>query len=156
MITCQKADRFLGRMCVPITVAVAAVTMTASDALATGRFVVSGGVVTDSWTGLFWQALGPSSGYTWSGANNYCAGLVLSGYSDWRLPSVTELNSIVDNTRISPVVDLSVFPGTESKSYWTLTTSYFITLNAFRVSFDTGSTAYVSKESNLLKVRCVR
>lgn len=55
------------------------------------------GTITDTDTGLMWaQAPGPA--VNWTGALNYAENLVLAGYSDWRLPNIKELQSLVDFT----------------------------------------------------------
>lgn len=56
------------------------------------------GVVTDKLHKLMWQdndAVG-STTYTWTEAVAYCEYLELAGYSDWRLPEMDELESIID------------------------------------------------------------
>ena len=57
--------------------------------------------VTDNATGLMWMKQNgeQSDGdyqFTWAEALDYCENLTLAGYSDWRLPDVKELQSIVD------------------------------------------------------------
>ena len=57
------------------------------------------GTVTDNATGLMWQQSDDGNTYDWEEAMSYCENLNLAGYSDWRLPNVKELQSIVDYTR---------------------------------------------------------
>ena len=60
------------------------------------RFTDNGdGTVTDCVTGLMWQKetnlrMGPKA------AEEFCAKLTLAGYSDWRLPNIKELNTILN------------------------------------------------------------
>ena len=42
----------------------------------------------------------------------------LCGLSDWRLPTRTELLSIVDNSNFKPAVDTRFFPNTVPAYYW--------------------------------------
>ncbi len=48
----------------------------------------------------------------WQGALDYCQDSTSAGFSDWYLPSVDELRSIVDNHRVSPSIDPTAFPAT--------------------------------------------
>lgn len=50
---------------------------------------------TDSSSGLMWQASAPAGVYEWAEAHDYCNGLTLCGYSDWELPDIGELRSLI-------------------------------------------------------------
>jgi hypothetical protein len=52
----------------------------------------------DSSTGLMWAARDNGKDVTWKQAMKYCRELRLAGYSDWRLPSVDELEGIYDGS----------------------------------------------------------
>ncbi|MCP4129952.1 MAG: DUF1566 domain-containing protein [bacterium] len=75
--------------------------------------------VTDNNTGLIWQQANgeESTGdyqFSWENALAYCEALTLGGSSDWRLPDIKELQSIVyyDNPNYATskmVLDTSVF-----------------------------------------------
>lgn len=83
------------------------------------RFVASGGEVRDTETGLIWNRC--ALGMTWSGTT--CTGtpavvtLVEARNRakklgrGWRVPSVSELNSIVDRGCRNPAIDPDLFPG---------------------------------------------
>lgn len=43
----------------------------------------------------------------------------LCGYSDWRVPSVMELTSIVNYGRTQPTIDTDYFPNIRQTAYWT-------------------------------------
>lgn len=63
-------------------------------------FVDNGnGTITDNATGLMWMQDDNASGISWEEALSYAEGKEFAGYSDWRLPDVKELQSIVDYTR---------------------------------------------------------
>jgi hypothetical protein len=115
------------------------------------------GTVTDNATGLMWQQEDDNQGRNWESALAYCENLVLppGGYTDWRLPDVKELRSIVDNTRHDPAIDTTVFPGTISGVYWSSSTSPNGTDHAWYVVFDSGYVSYDTKRFTLY-VRCVR
>ncbi len=50
----------------------------------------------DDATGLLWSVKDSGSDTNWSQANNYCKSLALGGYTDWRLPTRKELETIYD------------------------------------------------------------
>lgn len=96
------------------------------------------GTVTDTETGLMWDrcllgtggincdAGDPPLSINWPSALQQA---VLAntgnhrGYSDWRLPNVNELESIVDLSREDPAFDTVAFPGTGAAAeLWTSTT----------------------------------
>ena len=55
--------------------------------------------ITDTATGLTWQQTDSIKTMDWPSALNYCESLTFAGHSDWRLPNVKELQSIVDYSR---------------------------------------------------------
>lgn len=101
------------------------------------RFADNGdGTVTDQSTHLMWMRC--SVGQTWSegdcrgtptprawaSASAYAAELNGSGalfYSDWRLPKLPELASIVERDCTDPRINLTIFPSTPAQAYWTST-----------------------------------
>ncbi len=112
-----------------------------------GRFVNNlDGTVTDLCTGLMWQqdtadANGDglhdfADGLNWFNALAYCENLSMAGKSDWRLPSVRELESIVDYEtsvlRIDPVFSAS------PSYYWSSTSWSANGQYAFFEPFDPG------------------
>jgi hypothetical protein len=54
---------------------------------------------TDRATGLMWAKESNSSNVTWNQAKSYCSNLRLGGYSNWRLPTIGELEAIYDPTQ---------------------------------------------------------
>ena len=83
------------------------------------RFTKSedGKTVTDSVTGLVWSQNTVASDATFEDAVKAVEALG----EGWRLPSVDELQTIVDRTKYDPVIDTEAFPDTESDWYWTST-----------------------------------
>ena len=94
------------------------------------------GTVADQKSNLIWQkcSMGQNNnsecsddGVTtnntadWADAVIYCNTLSLAGRT-WRLPSVNELKSIVDETKFNPIIDINYFSNTFVDSYWTSTT----------------------------------
>jgi hypothetical protein len=129
---------------------------TASAWASPGRFVNNGdGTVTDGGTGLMWQRQDNGSAYTWVNALAYCEGLSLGGQSDWRLPNIKELRSIVDDSRYNPAIDTSVFPGTSSSYYWSSSSYAHYAYDAWQVDFYSGGVLSNDKIYGLY-ARCVR
>lgn len=97
-------------------------------------------------------------GQTWTGSN--CTGTAtnttyntwiqsvnltqtFAGYSDWRLPSIRELMTIVDRTRSSPAIDPVAFPGAPSGGlFWSSSPHASISGNAWYVNFADGVVDY--------------
>jgi hypothetical protein len=90
------------------------------------RFTVSGGCVTDNLTGLMWakHANLANGQRTWAQSLEFAYGLTLCGHSDWRLPNVNELQSIMDRDRSNLALWLNSqgFTNMRSGYYWTSTT----------------------------------
>jgi Protein of unknown function (DUF1566) len=85
------------------------------------RFRVDGDTVLDRTTGLEWSRDNvPGGTMNWKAAAEACAKLTLGGHSDWRLPTIRELLTLVDYERHSPAIDTEDFK-CESAYYWTST-----------------------------------
>jgi len=64
------------------------------------NFVDNGdGTITDKATGLMWMQNDNGSGILWEEALSYAENFSFAGFSDWRLPDIKELQSIIDYTR---------------------------------------------------------
>lgn len=75
------------------------------DPLPQGPFVSDATTVGDQATGLMWEKSVSASAMTWASALSYCAAQTTGGYTDWRLPDVRELESLIDFSRDTPVLD---------------------------------------------------
>jgi len=113
-------------------------------------------VVKDIKTHLMWQDNKDAKTVKrdWQGAINYCKNLKLGGYKDWRLPSVSELFTIVDYDTYNPAIS-PVFKNVVSKYYLSSTTLANNTSLVLVVYFYYGFNANTTK-SNIYYVRCVR
>jgi hypothetical protein len=122
----------------------------------TSRFVDNGdSTITDVISGLIWQKESSDNG-SWEEAISYCENLTLGSQSDWRLPNVTELESIVDYTKYNVSVDTTFFLYTPSSTLtWASTTNTNETLAAWGVLFSYG-TCQISDKSSTHRIRCVR
>lgn len=129
------------------------------------RFIaktLSGGdVVIDRATGLMWVADGISEGChfgeTVDWANSVYSGRILTfaGFSDWRLPNIHELSSIIHFNRFNPAID-PLFTNTRYDTlYWSSTTLISIPTAAFYVDFANGGAYYIAKDVYAY-MRCVR
>jgi hypothetical protein len=91
------------------------------------------GTVTDNTTELMWmrctfgqgykdgECIGNPAYFFWNEALNTAEQLEYATYSDWRLPNIKELLSIVEDRCSSPILNLDVFPNTGSWAYWSST-----------------------------------
>ena len=128
---------------------------------AAGSFTDNGdGTVTDSSTGLIWQRQSDNTRRSWTEALAYCEAFELAGKSDWRLPDIRELFSIVEDTvedENYALIDTDYFSITRSSppSYWSSTSDAYNTSNAWYVGIGDGA-AYYSDRGDGRGVRCVR
>lgn len=94
------------------------------------------------WTNSAANLTTPKS-MAWATAITNCEALEYAGKSDWSLPNVKELQSIVDYEHVSPAIDATKFPNTKADYYWTGTTYAGDTDYAWFVIFFNG---YVSND----------
>ncbi len=93
------------------------------------------GTIMDEATGLTWMKADSGEGMDWRAALEYAETMEFAGYSDWRLPSAKELQSIIDYGRspdttdsaaIDPVFQATAIENENGKKdygwYWTSTT----------------------------------
>ncbi len=120
-----------------------------------GRFADNGdGTVTDHCTGLMWQRDADPWRYTWCAALTYCENLSFAGHGDWRLPNISELQSIIDYARFNPAID-PVF-GAFSTLYWSSTSFAVGPVHAWVIDFGRGGVSIDVKNGYGYSVRAVR
>jgi Protein of unknown function (DUF1566) len=120
------------------------------------RYDVQAETVRDLKTGLTWQrVLATDAKLSFAAASASCADLVLQDHDDWRLPSLQEFETIVDEGRSNPAIDPVLFPGTPAEGFWSGTPWSGTPMLAWHVDFDRGSAAY-DTATMLYRVRCVR
>ncbi|MBH1988871.1 MAG: DUF1566 domain-containing protein [Myxococcaceae bacterium] len=122
-------------------------------------------VVYDSFTGLTWERFQSLLPVVWNqtaypgSAQAHCVSLCAGGYSDWRVPSVMELQSLVDYSLTkAPRINAPAFPITFPSGYWSSEAVVNASHEAWKLSFGTGKIephdAFLSRKGIL--ARCVR
>ena len=126
------------------------------------RFTVNGDeTVTDNLTGLVWTQDAYLTQDDWTGALDYVADMNAGthqnyGYTDWRLPNVRELQSLVHYGVCDPAVPNTEgtgkctgtgdpFINVQSYGYWSSTTYAGSTDGAWVVSMSSGVVGYGTK-----------
>lgn len=107
----------------------------------------------DPATGLEWQCQSPGL-MNWHVAVEYAQCLTLAGHSDWRLPALRELESLLDRSQYRPVMRPEV-PFRDNRSYWSATTFGREGAAAWIIMFD-GAYVLSYYKSNRYYVRCLR
>lgn len=117
----------------------------------TVRFKVLKHSVLGTRTGLEWQKdhAGPMP---WQNALDYASSLRLGKHSDWRLPTVEELITLIDFSKEDPA---SSFPGMPKDYFWSSSSYSGSSSYAWYVNFNSGSVGYGGKAFSYV-VRCVR
>ena len=129
------------------------------------------GTVTDTKTGLMWKQCaeglsgsgcltGAAQAYTWSAALNQVQTVNLTGgfagYTDWRLPNIKELRSIIEKQCYAPAINLTRFPNTaEYAVFWSSSPVAGLGSYAWLVGFGSGSDGW-SNKYRAFQVRLVR
>jgi hypothetical protein len=128
------------------------------------------GTVTDSTTGLIWKkcveglsgddcATGTPDTFTWQealqqpSAVNNSGGF--AGHTDWRLPNINELISIVEEQCDDPAINLNRFPNSPSDYVWSGSPDASSSEEAWFLHFGSGSASLFDR-SNSNAVRLVR
>ena len=113
-------------------------------------------MIQDNVTGLIWEAKSndytihdKSMKYNWLEAQNtFIAELNANaefGFSDWRLPTLKELASIIDLDQSWPAINKTYFDNALSGFYWSSTSVSYNTDNAWGIIFSGGSDGYYNK-----------
>ena len=147
----------------------------------TSRFQIAGETVLDTRTGLTWQRCptgydfddngtpdtwtddrcveAAATAFSWADALqvpvDVNAGDGIAGITDWRLPNIKELLSIVEFGCVAPAINLAVFPDTKAVgAFWSSTSSPGAKVISFYDGVPTSHAA--DRIKNLNAVRLVR
>jgi hypothetical protein len=123
-------------------------------------------VVADRYTNLEWQGCaagktgttcsGTAVNYTWKNALAYCEGSSWGNRTDWRLPNVLDLTSIVDESAVGGAINPAAFPNSSMGEHWASTSNAADGSTALTVQFGSGRTYPGWSKVNSFAVRCVR
>ncbi|TAG44758.1 MAG: DUF1566 domain-containing protein, partial [Betaproteobacteria bacterium] len=126
------------------------------------------GTVVDTATQLMWKqcvegksgsgcATGTVSFIRWADANTAASGSTWAGYNDWRLPLISELQSLVASACFSPdpTINADAFPATPRSNVWSGSPDANYSSGAWGVDFGDGN-AYSYNRSFAFQVRLVR
>lgn len=124
------------------------------------------GTVTDTRTGLMWKQCveGLSVGdciipsddlFSWDNALVHAESSTFAGYTDWRLPNIQELRSLVEHCSASAINE-SLFPNNKASEVWTSSPTAFSTNSAWVVDFVSGRTSHIPRIATDRMVRLVR
>ncbi len=129
------------------------------------------GTVVDKRTGLMWMRciLGQNwngeicqqpkpwfTHRTWAQAMQDAERSRYAGYDDWRLPTLDELKSIVEQRCQDPTINTEIFPATVADSHWTMDSYQSNQDYAWRINFQNGRENADIKENVSYVARLVR
>jgi hypothetical protein len=103
--------------------------------------------VRDDETGLVWEKTLETTELSWTDARAACADKDVGGRKGWRLPSISELASLVDPSMTAgSTLPLShPFTNVKTDVYWSATTLAGNPNSAWLVFFDTGKVTHAYK-----------
>jgi hypothetical protein len=135
------------------------------------QFSVPGdGTVNDLKTGLIWKQCsegqtgatcsdGATTVMTWQQALQVSQTLNTTGgyagFTDWRLPNLKELRSLVEVRCYSPSINSDIFPATRASVFWSSSPFAQVSGYAWVVHFNNGFSGY-SGRTYSFRVRLVR
>ena len=126
-----------------------------SPASPVARYEVKAKVVRDVATGLRWQRVSAAKPLPFESARAYCSHLNLGGDKHWRVPTLGELLTLIDErAATAPMIDRTTFLDTPAEPFWTSSTFANGSELAWYVRFDHGNGLY-GRLTEPFRVRCV-
>jgi hypothetical protein len=126
------------------------------------RFVVltnmKSEAVLDKETGLVWEKSPSTNLYNWISAQRICFSSTKGGRMGWRVPTLQELESLIEPTRVNPALPAGhPFSNVQLAPYWSATTSTEGPEWAWLIDFTNGNVGISNnKSTNSDYVWCVR
>lgn len=124
------------------------------------RFISnSDGTVTDTSTKLTWKRCpegllgnncetGKAITYTWAEAEKWGTSSLYAG-KKWRVPTIQELNSIIEYRCTMPSINSEIFPATPTSNFWTSSHFAGYPAGGWNINFNDGSHETCNKNWNL-------
>jgi len=107
-------------------------------------------------TKLEWQRVNDGTKRSWKDSLDYCANLLLGGFSGWHLPNISELTGIVQYDALNNGVAIDpAFEGAQGDLYWTSSQNEGLPTLSWTVTFNLGLVDGISV-TGLGYARCVR
>ena len=124
------------------------------------------GTISDNGSGLMWHRcqlgrvgddceFGNLNQYNWQEAFIQANNNSLANYSDWRLPNINELKSIIEQRCFDPAINATIFPNTANSIFWTSSPYTSNAAVTWSVGFSQGSSS-VSNRNGDNYLRMVR
>ena len=133
----------------------------------------SNGTISDELTSLTWEVkegsdgtpnlsnpTDPDNSYSWDDLNGFILLLNATnygGFTDWRIPTVKELETILDLSiaEPGPTINNTLFPNCKAGSYWTADTDIDNPAMAWAIDFS-NSLDRISAKTDTFSIRAVR
>ena len=125
------------------------------------------GTVTDTRTGLMWKQCteglsgagcetGSAQTFMWGQALTEAKSSTFANYSDWRLPNIKELASLIEDCRGGPAINTNKFPNTPSSRHWSGSPTTHSSSLAHNVDFLPGRWSFGDRRNLVSAVGHVR